>query len=87
MTTDVCAGVSLVYVDTRASAFSQVSAYSCKGVVADGVVSTRHFSFGHACIARGGQQIARLQLSNAAMACQSCTIHDMLSTCMDISAY
>ncbi len=61
MTTDVCAGASPVYVDTRASAFLQVSAYSCKGVVTDGVVSTRLISFGHACIARAGQQIARLQ--------------------------
>lgn len=40
MTTDVQAGLSLVYVDTQASAISQASAYSCKGVVADGVVST-----------------------------------------------
>ena len=40
MTTHVCAGANLVYVDTQASAFPQDSAYSCKGVVTDGVVST-----------------------------------------------
>lgn len=40
MTTDTFAGFSQVCVDTQASAISQGSAYSCKRVVADCVVST-----------------------------------------------